>query len=79
MVAIVVIAFIYEFLSKLHQIEPHERTNGACKAAYNQTLAQYHPWIVRQGTSNVNGRHLNNKKDQSSTQHLIIETVCFRD
>lgn len=42
-------AFIYEFLNKLHQIEPHEKTNGVCKAAYNDTLAQYHPWIVRQG------------------------------
>lgn len=34
---------------KLSEIESHEKTTGICKAAYNDTLAQYHPWIIRKG------------------------------
>lgn len=42
-------AFIREFLVKLNEIESHEKTTGICKVAYNDTLANYHPWIVRKG------------------------------
>lgn len=31
------------------EIEAHEKTTTICKAAYNDTLAQHHPWLVRQG------------------------------
>lgn len=34
---------------KLNEIEAHEKTTGVCKVAYNQTLAQYHPWLIRKG------------------------------
>lgn len=47
----VILAFIREFLLKLSEIESHEKTSGICKVAYNETLAQYHPWIVRKGAS----------------------------
>lgn len=43
------VAFIHEFLSRLSQIEPHEKTHSVCQTAYNDTLAQYHPWLVRKG------------------------------
>lgn len=44
-----VAAFIREFLSKLYEIESHEKTSGICKLAYNDTLANHHPWIIRKG------------------------------
>lgn len=34
---------------KLSELESHEKTTGVCKVAYNETLAQYHPWIIRKG------------------------------
>lgn len=42
-------AFVREFLFKLSKIESHEKTTGICKTAYNETLAQHHPWIIRKG------------------------------
>lgn len=42
-------AFVREFLFKLSEIEDHEKTTGICKVAYNDTLAQFHPWLVRKG------------------------------
>lgn len=41
------VAFVREFLFKLSEIEAHEKTTGVCKVAYNETLAQYHPWLIR--------------------------------
>lgn len=42
-------AFVREFLAKLSEIESHEKTTAICKTAYNDTLAQHHPWLVRKG------------------------------
>lgn len=42
-------AFVREFLFKLSEIEAHEKTTGICKVAYNDTLAQFHPWLVQKG------------------------------
>lgn len=42
-------AFVREFLFKLSEIESHENVHGACKVAYNETLAQHHPWLIRKG------------------------------
>lgn len=33
----------------MSEIEAHEKTTAICKVAYNETLAQFHPWIVRKG------------------------------
>lgn len=33
----------------MSEIEDHEKTTGVCKVAYNDTLAQFHPWLVRKG------------------------------
>lgn len=30
-------------------MEPTEKTCHVCQTAYNDTLAQFHPWIVRKG------------------------------
>lgn len=30
-------------------MNPTEKTSNVCQTAYNQTLAQYHPWLVRKG------------------------------
>lgn len=35
----------------MSEIEAHEKTTGICKVAYNDTLAQFHPWLVRQGAN----------------------------
>lgn len=42
-------AFIREFLYRLSMIEPTERTHSICQTAYNETLAQHHPWLIRKG------------------------------
>ena len=36
--------FITEFLSKTNEIPEEEGTSHVCKAAYNETLAKFHPW-----------------------------------
>jgi len=41
--------FIREFLCNLGKLNPFEKTSAVCQTAYNQTLAQYHPWLVRKG------------------------------
>ncbi|XP_037049252.1 LOW QUALITY PROTEIN: ceramide-1-phosphate transfer protein-like [Bradysia coprophila] len=41
--------FIREFLFNLGKLNPSEKTSTVCQAAYTQTLAQYHPWLVRKG------------------------------
>lgn len=63
------LAFIREFLSKLNEIEAHEKTATICKAAYNDTLAQYHPWIVRQGA--------NVAMYAMPTREQLLNRVCF--
>lgn len=42
-------AFIREFLYRISQLEPNEKTYSVCQTAYNETLAQHHPWLVRKG------------------------------
>ncbi|KXJ70345.1 hypothetical protein RP20_CCG024033 [Aedes albopictus] len=42
--------FIYEFLKQLSELETADaKTSGVCQAAYNDTLAEFHPWIIRKG------------------------------
>ncbi|XP_035914203.1 LOW QUALITY PROTEIN: ceramide-1-phosphate transfer protein [Anopheles stephensi] len=43
--------FIQEFLKRLGELEGDEKTNGVCQAAYNDTLAQFHPWLIRKGAN----------------------------
>uniref|UniRef100_T1H6I4 Glycolipid transfer protein domain-containing protein n=1 Tax=Megaselia scalaris TaxID=36166 RepID=T1H6I4_MEGSC len=43
--------FIYEFLQKLAELEDHDKTSTCCKASYNNTLAKYHPWVVRKAAN----------------------------
>lgn len=43
------IDFIREFLRALGDLNGNDKTSQCCQAAYNQTLAQFHPWLVRKG------------------------------
>lgn len=31
------------------KLSPNDKTSSCCQTAYNQTLAQFHPWLVRKG------------------------------
>ncbi|KAI9583493.1 ceramide-1-phosphate transfer protein [Glossina fuscipes] len=41
--------FIYEFLSRLASLTEFDKTQLACKLAYEMTLAKHHPWVIRKG------------------------------
>lgn len=41
--------FIKLFLQKVGDLRDEDKTCGVCQEAYNSTLANYHPWIVRKG------------------------------
>lgn len=41
--------FIRDFLEKIGKINPEDKTCGECQTAYNATLANFHPWLVRKG------------------------------
>ncbi|XP_055387560.1 ceramide-1-phosphate transfer protein [Condylostylus longicornis] len=39
--------FILEFLMQLSKLSPSDKTSAVCQAAYNDTLAKHHPWVIR--------------------------------
>ncbi|XP_033231005.1 ceramide-1-phosphate transfer protein isoform X2 [Belonocnema kinseyi] len=39
--------FISEFLKQIGELTDSEKTSTCCQNAYNKTLAQHHPWVVR--------------------------------
>lgn len=41
--------FIRLFLQKVGDLCDEDKTCGVCQEAYNSTLANFHPWIVRKG------------------------------
>jgi len=41
--------FIKLFLQKVGDLRDEDKTCGVCQDAYNSTLANFHPWIVRKG------------------------------
>jgi hypothetical protein len=43
--------FIKLFLQKVGELQDEDKTCGACQEAYNSTLANFHPWIVRKGAN----------------------------
>ena len=47
--ALCFIVFVSQFLDKALQIQDNEGTHYICKAAYDNTLAKYHPWLVKKG------------------------------
>uniref|UniRef100_A0A2M4AMY3 Glycolipid transfer protein domain-containing protein n=1 Tax=Anopheles triannulatus TaxID=58253 RepID=A0A2M4AMY3_9DIPT len=61
--------FIQEFLKRIGELEADGKTNGVCQAAYNDTLAQFHPWIIRKG-ANVAMYAL-------PTRDQLLEKVCL--
>uniref|UniRef100_A0A2M3ZAF8 Glycolipid transfer protein domain-containing protein n=1 Tax=Anopheles braziliensis TaxID=58242 RepID=A0A2M3ZAF8_9DIPT len=61
--------FIQEFLKRIGELEADAKTNGVCQAAYNDTLAQFHPWIIRKG-ANVAMYAL-------PTRDQLLEKVCL--
>jgi hypothetical protein len=43
--------FTRNFLRKLAELNPDDKTNEACKASYQETLADYHPFLIRKGAN----------------------------
>ncbi|GAB0086254.1 ceramide-1-phosphate transfer protein [Sergentomyia squamirostris] len=43
--------FIREFLRQLGTLNPDDKTGTCCQNAYNATLANFHPWLIRKGVS----------------------------
>lgn len=41
--------FIQIFLKKLGDLQEKEGTSGACRIAYDLTLAKFHPFLIRTG------------------------------
>ncbi|KAH8297350.1 hypothetical protein KR044_010567, partial [Drosophila immigrans] len=41
--------FVYEFLNRLQSVADDEKAHTVCKAAYNDTLAKHHPFLIRKG------------------------------
>lgn len=41
--------FVSQFLDKSLQIKDEEGTTHICKSAYDNTLAKYHPWLIKKG------------------------------
>ncbi len=40
--------FIYKLLNNLYAARPYSRSSDICMVAYDETLAQYHTWLVKQ-------------------------------
>lgn len=43
--------FTRNFLRKLEELGPDDKTNDACKVSYQETLAPYHPFLIRKGAN----------------------------
>lgn len=56
-------------MKRIGELEADAKTNGVCQAAYNDTLAQFHPWIIRKG-ANVAMYAL-------PTRDQLLEKVCL--
>ncbi|XP_066996686.1 ceramide-1-phosphate transfer protein [Anabrus simplex] len=41
--------FIRLFLERVGELKCDDKTTTVCQEAYNETLAKYHPWIIRKG------------------------------
>jgi len=41
--------FVAKFLALVDGLEDNDGTAKACKSAYAETLAHYHPWLVQKG------------------------------
>lgn len=43
--------FTRDFLRKLAELNPDDKTSDACKVSYQNTLSPYHPFLIRQGAN----------------------------
>jgi len=43
--------FVAVFIYDLSNLENHGRTGAIARESYNKTLAEYHPWYIRQSVS----------------------------
>lgn len=41
--------FLRDFLRRLSELDSEENTCAACRTAYNETLAHFHPWLIQKG------------------------------
>lgn len=47
--SVFVVEFLKEFLKRVGELQPQDRTNNVGQEVYNQTLAKHHPWLVKKG------------------------------
>jgi len=43
--------FIRNFLRRLGEVEPDEKTSTICSLSYNETLANFHPFLIRKSAN----------------------------
>jgi len=43
--------FLRDFLRRLADLQENEKCCSACQVSYGETLAAYHPWIIRKGAT----------------------------
>lgn len=43
--------FIRSFLQKLGDLSPVDKTSTACAQSYNETLANFHPFLIRKAAN----------------------------
>lgn len=60
--------FLRDFLRRIAQLQGNDKCCSACQISYGETLAKYHPWLIRTG-ANVAMMALPTK------QHLL-KKVC---
>uniref|UniRef100_A0A6M2DF26 Glycolipid transfer protein domain-containing protein n=1 Tax=Xenopsylla cheopis TaxID=163159 RepID=A0A6M2DF26_XENCH len=60
--------FIREFLRALGELENCQKTSHVCQIAYNNTLAKYHPWLVKKGA--------NVAMYTMPTREVLLKKVC---
>lgn len=46
-----VLDFIRCFLKRLGDLEAHDKTSGVCSQSYNETLANFHPFLIRKAAN----------------------------
>lgn len=64
-----VLDFIREFLKALGELDNCQKTSHVCQIAYNNTLAKFHPWLIKKGA--------NVAMYTMPTREVLLKKVCF--
>ncbi|XP_026467671.1 ceramide-1-phosphate transfer protein-like [Ctenocephalides felis] len=60
--------FIREFLKALGELDNCQKTSHVCQIAYNNTLAKFHPWLIKKGA--------NVAMYTMPTREVLLKKVC---